>query len=224
MKILVVDHDAESRQALHRTLEGEHFDVTLASDGMQARTLALEGNHQAMIIDSCMPGMAGICVVESLRQEGSMLPIIMLSRQQAPDMCVRALDAGADDFMEQPPEMQQLLARLRSLLRRHFRARSPVLTVADLTFDTGTREARRGGKRLPLSTRESLLLEYLLQAEGKVVTRNEIVTCIWEYEFDTNSNLVEVYVGRLRSKVDRPFNVRLIQTVRGQGYALRPKS
>ncbi len=223
MKILVVDHDPESRLLLSRTLTQEHFEVFLESDGAQALAQAQTGGVDAMIIDTCVPGLDGIRMVESLRREGSMLPVIMLSHVRAPDMCVRALDAGADDFVEQPPVMPALLARLRSLLRRHFRVRAPVLTVADLTYDTGTREARRGGRRLTLSTRETLLLEHLLQAEGKVVTRAEIVTSIWEYDFDTHSNLVEVYVARLRAKVDRPYKVRLIHTVRGQGYALRLK-
>lgn len=223
MKILVVDHHMESSLLLSHTLTQEHFEVCLENDGAQALAKALAGGLDAMIIDTCVPSLNGISLVESLRQQGSMLPVIMLSRLRTADVCVRALDAGADDFVEQPPVMPALLARLRSLLRRHFRVRAPVLAVADLTFDTGTREARRGGRRLTLSTRETLLLEHLLQAEGRVVTREEIVTNIWEYDFDTNSNLVEVYVARLRAKVDRPFKVRIIHTVRGQGYALRLK-
>ena len=174
-----------------------------------------------LLVDIRLPPRDGLSLVRELRQQGRTTPVIMLSARGEVEQRVEGLNAGADDYLPKPFAMSELLARLRSLLRRNVALKPAVLTLADLTYDVGTRETRRAGKRIELSSRESLLLECLLRAEGRVVSRRDIILSVWEYDFDPGSNLVDVYVRRLREKIDRDHAPVLIQTVRGLGYALR---
>lgn len=221
MRILIIEDDRKTSALLSSTLQGEGFDVMTASDGETGLSEALKGEFNALILDIMLPKRDGLSVVKKLRSQGDRTPVLMLSARGEVGQRVDGLDAGADDYLPKPYAASELLARLRSLIRRNLPAKPSLITIADLSFDFGTREARRGGKRIELASRESLLLECLLRVEGEVVSRMEIIRTVWEYDFDPGTNLVEVYIRRLRDKLDREHTPALIQTVRGFGYALR---
>ncbi len=221
MNILIIEDDRKTAALLSATLKQEGFEVSCAANGEVGLKEALKGGCDAMLIDIMLPKLDGLSLVRALRAQGHTTPVIMLSARGEVEQRVEGLDAGADDYLPKPFAMSELLARLRSLVRRNTQLKPPVLTLADLTFDTIKREARRAGKRIDLSSRETLLLECLMRAENAVVSRRDIISSVWEYDFDPGSNLVDVYVRRLREKIDRDHSPALIQTVRGLGYALR---
>jgi DNA-binding response OmpR family regulator len=221
MRLLVVEDERKTAALLSATLKQEGLVVHVAADGVAGLAEALKGGYDVLLVDIMLPKLDGLSLVKQLRGKGDITPVIMLSARGEVEQRVEGLDAGADDYLPKPFAMSELMARLRSLLRRNSQQKPTVLSVADLTFDQATRETRRGGKRIELSSRESLLLECLLRAEGSVVSRRDIITAVWEYDFDPGTNLVEVYVRRLRDKIDRDFTPALIQTMRGLGYALR---
>ncbi len=221
MRLLIVEDERKTAALLSSTLTKEDFEAVCVEDGQSGLKRAMGGGFDALLVDIMLPKLDGLSLVRQLRTKGDITPVIMLSARGEVDQRVEGLDAGADDYLSKPFAMSELMARLRSLLRRNSQQKPVVLTVADLTYDQASRETRRGGKRIELSTRESLLLECLLRAEGAVVSRRDIISAVWEYDFDPGTNLVEVYVRRLRDKIDRDFTPALIQTVRGLGYALR---
>lgn len=221
MHILIVEDDPKTAALLASALRQEEFEVSHVEDGESGLQRALAGAFDALLVDIMLPKRDGLSLVRELRQQGRTTPVIMLSARGEVEQRVEGLNAGADDYLPKPFAMSELLARLRSLLRRNVSLKPAVITIADLTYDAGTRETRRAGKRIELSSRESLLLECLLRAEGRVVSRREIIVSVWEYDFDPGTNLVDVYVRRLREKLDRDHTPALIQTVRGLGYALR---
>lgn len=221
MRLLVVEDERKTAALLTATLKKEGFDVVWVQDGETGLAEALKGGFEALIVDIMLPKMDGISLVRALRSRGRKTPVIMLSARGDVEQRVEGLDAGADDYLAKPYAISELLARLRSLVRRTTQLNPMVLSVADLTFDITTREVRRSGKRIDLSCRESLLLECLLLAEGRVVSRRDIIGFVWEYDFDPGTNLVDVYIRRLREKIDRDSVTTLIQTVRGLGYVLR---
>jgi two-component system, OmpR family, response regulator len=224
MRLLIVEDERKTAALLSATLKQEGFDVTWVDNGESGFEHAVGGGFDALLVDIMLPKLNGLGLVERLRAKGDTTPVIMLSARGEVEQRVEGLDAGADDYLPKPFAMSELMARLRSLLRRNNQQKPALLTVADLTFDQSSRDTRRGGKRIELSTRESLLLECLLRAEGRVVSRRDIISAVWEYDFDPGTNLVDVYVRRLRDKIDRDFSSALIQTLRGLGYALRPPS
>lgn len=224
MNILVVEDDPKTARILADTLEREGFQVCCVTDGQSGLQEALSGSFDALLADIMLPELDGLSLVRSLRAQGHTTPVIMLSARGEVEQRVEGLDAGADDYLPKPFAMSELLARLRSLARRNTQLNTMALTVADLTFDSHKREVRRAGRRIELSSRETLLLECLMRAEGAVVSRRDILGSVWEYDFDPGSNLVDVYVRRLRDKIDRDYTPALIQTVRGLGYALRVQS
>ncbi|MCB1279400.1 response regulator transcription factor [Prosthecobacter sp.] len=221
MKVLIVEDDQKTAALLTHALSQEGFVVTHATDGERGLREALTDSYDAMVTDIMLPKRDGLSLVGAMRKEGCTTPVIMLSARGEVEQRVEGLNAGADDYLAKPFAMSELVARLRSLLRRNAGLRPAVLTLNDLAYDLTTRETRRGGKRIELSSRESLLLECLMRAEGRVVSRRDIIEAVWEYDFDPGSNLVDVYVRRLREKIDRGHSTPLIQTVRGLGYALR---
>ena len=223
MRLLIIEDERKTADLLSATLKQEGLAVQVASDGVAGLAEALKGGYDALLVDIMLPKLDGLSLVRELRSKGQITPVIMLSARGEVEQRVEGLDAGADDYLPKPFAMSELMARLRSLLRRNSQQKPVVLSIADLTFDQTTREVRRSGKRVELSTREGLLLECLLRAEGGVVSRRDIITAVWEYDFDPGTNLVEVYIRRLRDKIDRDFSPALIQTVRGLGYALRFK-
>lgn len=221
MKILVVDDEQTVRDALARALGSAGYEVELASDGKDALDLLERGvAADAVVLDVLMPEVDGLAVCRRLRAGGSDVPILMLTARDAVGDRVAGLDAGADDYLVKPFALEELLARLRALLRRSGSEGGP-LRFADLTLDPGTREAFRGERRLGLTRTEFQLLELFLRNPRQVLTRSLIYERVWGYDFGFGSNSLHVYAGYLRRKLEEDGEPRLIQTIRGVGYALR---
>ncbi|MBB1152433.1 MULTISPECIES: response regulator transcription factor [Amycolatopsis] len=226
MRILVVDDDRAVRESLRRSLEFNGYTVELASDGAQALETILANRPDAMVLDVMMPRLDGLEVARRLRSTGDDLPILVLTARDTVSDRVSGLDAGADDYLPKPFALEELLARLRALLRRaapdaQQGETSEVLSFADLTLDPGTREVRRGGREISLTRTEFALLELFLSYPKHVLTRGRILEEVWGYDFPTSGNALEVYVGYLRRKTEADNEPRLIHTVRGVGYVLR---
>jgi two-component system response regulator MprA len=224
MRVLVVDDERAVRDSLRRALELEGYDVELAADGEEAlERLAQNGEPDAVVLDILMPRMDGLEVCRRLRREGHRLPVLMLTARDEVENRVAGLDAGADDYVAKPFALEELLARLRALLRRTTGGSGEVLRFADLELDPKTREVRRGGESVDLTRTEFSLLELFLLNPRQVLTRSVIFERVWGYDFGFSSNSLDVYIGYLRRKTEAGDRPRLIQTVRGVGYALREK-
>jgi len=221
MRILVVDDDAGVRQAVGRALAFEGYDVTQAGDGSEALRLVSSERPDAIILDVVMPEIGGLDVCRELRATGDDLPILVLTARHSVADRVAGLDAGADDYLVKPFALEELLARLRALLRRSDATADEVLTLGDLTLSPGSRLVERAGAPLELTRTEFNLLELLLRNAGQVLTRELILDRVWGYDFQTTSNSLEVYVGYLRRKTEAAGGDRLIHTVRGVGYVAR---
>ena len=224
MKILVVDDERAVRESLRRALELEGYEIDLAEDGRQAlERLAREDQPDAVILDVLMPGVDGLEVCRTLRSQGSRLPVLMLTARTQVEDRVEGLDAGADDYLTKPFALEELLARVRALLRRSGDdgASGDTLSFADLELDPGTREVTRGDERIELTRTEFSLLELFLRNPRQVLTRSVIFERVWGYDFGFASNSLDVYIGYLRRKTEASGKPRLIHTVRGVGYALR---
>ncbi|WIY05619.1 response regulator transcription factor [Amycolatopsis mongoliensis] len=226
MRILVVDDDRAVRESLRRSLEFNGYQVQLASDGAQALEAIIADRPDAMVLDVMMPRLDGLEVARRLRSTGDDLPILVLTARDTVSDRVSGLDAGADDYLPKPFALEELLARLRALLRRASPEApngqaSEMLSFADLTLDPGTREVRRGGREISLTRTEFALLELFLSYPKHVLTRGRILEEVWGYDFPTSGNALEVYVGYLRRKTEAEGEPRLIHTVRGVGYVLR---
>jgi two-component system response regulator MprA len=222
VKILVVDDERAVRDSLRRALELQGYEVTLASDGAEA--LALLGDNgpvDAVVLDILMPGVDGLEVCRQLRRRGSAVPVLMLTARDAVGDRVEGLDAGADDYLVKPFALEELLARIRALLRRGAPTMDGILRFADLELDPSTREVRRGGEPIELTRTEFNLLELFMLNPRQVLTRSVIFERVWGYDFGLASNSLDVYIGYLRRKTEAGGRPRLIQTVRGVGYALR---
>jgi len=222
VKILVVDDERAVRESLRRALELEGYEIELAEDGSQAlQLLETEPEPDAMVLDILMPGVDGLEVSRTLRRKGSKLPILMLTARTQVEDRVEGLDAGADDYLTKPFALEELLARVRALLRRTSDGTGETLRFADLQLDPGTREVTRGGERIELTRTEFSLLELFLLNPRQVLTRSLIFERVWGYDFGFASNSLDVYIGYLRRKTEAGGKPRLIHTVRGVGYALR---
>ena len=224
MKILVVDDERAVRESLRRALELEGYEIELASDGQEALLrLTANGDTQpdVVILDVLMPGVDGLEVCRRIRRAGNSVPVLMLTARDAVENRVSGLDAGADDYVTKPFALEELLARVRALLRRTSEASQEVLRFADLELDPGTREVRRGGEPIELTRTEFALLELFMTNPRQVLTRSIIFERVWGYDFGFASNSLDVYIGYLRRKTEAGDKPRLIQTVRGVGYALR---
>ena len=222
MKVLVVDDERAVRDSLRRALELEGYDVELAVDGADA-LLRLEANGQpdAVILDVLMPGVDGLEVCRRIRGKGNGVPVLMLTARTEVESRVAGLDAGADDYLPKPFALEELLARLRALLRRVTPGAEEILRFADLELNPNTREVSRAGETIELTRTEFNLLELFLRNPRQVLTRSVIFERVWGYDFGFASNSLDVYVGYLRRKTEQDGRPRLIQTVRGVGYALR---
>ncbi len=224
MRILVVDDERAVRESLRRALELEGYDVELAADGQQALDRLENESEQApdaVLLDVLMPALDGLEVCRRLRRTGSTLPILMLTARAEVENRVEGLDAGADDYVTKPFALEELLARLRALLRRTADGSGETLRFEDLELDPKTREVRRAGEPIDLTRTEFSLLELFLLNPRQVLTRSLIFERVWGYDFGATSNSLDVYVGYLRRKTEAGGKSRLIQTVRGVGYALR---
>jgi two-component system, OmpR family, response regulator MprA len=222
VKILVVDDERAVRESLRRALELEGYDVGLASDGSEAlEKLEADAQPDAIILDVLMPGTDGLEVSRALRRSGSRVPVLMLTARAEVGDRVAGLDAGADDYLTKPFALEELLARLRALLRRTADGSGETLKFADLELDPGTREVKRGGEPIELTRTEFSLLELFMLNPRQVLTRSVIFERVWGYDFGYGSNSLDVYIGYLRRKTETGGKPRLIHTVRGVGYALR---
>ena len=223
MRILVVEDEREAAAVLARGLREQSFAVDVAHDGGSALEQASINDYDLVLLDLMLPGMSGMEVCKRLRAARLEVPILMLTARGEPDHRVAGLDAGADDYLPKPYHFPELLARIRALLRRGPALASAVLSIDDLAVDTRARRVTRGGELIPLTTKEYGLLDYLARRQGDVVTRAEIAEHVWDDSFDPMSNLIEVYIQRLRRKIDDGRRVKLIHTRRGTGYVLTPQ-
>jgi two-component system response regulator MprA len=222
VRILVVDDERAVRESLRRALELQGYEVDLASDGAEALAkLADNGHVDAVVLDILMPGVDGLEVCRQLRRGGSAVPVLMLTARDAVGDRVEGLDAGADDYVVKPFALEELLARIRALLRRGAPTVDGVLRFADLELDPSTREVRRGDDAIDLTRTEFNLLELFMLNPRQVLTRSVIFERVWGYDFGFASNSLDVYIGYLRRKTEAGDKPRLIQTIRGVGYALR---
>jgi two-component system, OmpR family, response regulator MprA len=223
MRILVVDDERAVRESLRRALELEGYEVELAADGEEAldRLNSEAPDPDALVLDVLMPRVDGLEVCRRLRRAGSRLPVLMLTARVEVENRVEGLDAGADDYVTKPFALEELLARLRALLRRTADGSGEPLRFEDLELDPRTREVRRGGESIELTRTEFALLELFLLNPRQVLTRSLIFERVWGYDFGASSNSLDVYIGYLRRKTEAGGKPRLIQTVRGVGYALR---
>ncbi len=220
MRILVVEDQRRLASALRRGLQAEGFVVDVAEDGEEGLWLARDRSYDAIVLDILLPKLNGYKVCAALRDERNWTPILMLSAKTGEYDEAEALDTGADDFLAKPFSYVVLVARLRALLRRGASERPRVLTAGDLTLDPAAHACRRGDAEITLSAREFSLLEFLMRRAGRVASKGEILDHVWDYGFDGDDNIVEVYIRYLRRKIDIPFGRQAIETVRGAGYRL----
>ena len=221
MYILIVEDEKKVVGFLKKGLQEEHYTVDVAYDGEEALLLAGMNRYDVIILDIMLPKKDGMEVLKALRTQGLSTPILMLTAKDTLEDKVRGLDSGADDYITKPFAFAELLARIRALLRRGKPTNETSLTAADLMLDPATHKVQRAGKQIELTSKEYALLEYFLRNKGQVLTRTLINEHVWGYRFDTGTNIVDVYVNYLRSKIDRGFDKKLIHTVRGVGYVLR---
>jgi two-component system OmpR family response regulator len=221
VRVLVVEDDARMAAAVRRGLRGDGLVADIAGDGEQALLLARATNFDAVVLDVMLPGADGFEVCRRLRAARVWAPVIMVTARDAVEDRVRGLDAGADDYLTKPFSLAELLARLRALARRGPVERPTVLSAGDLRLDPAARRVWRGEVELDLSAREFALLETFIRSPGRVFSQFQLLDAAWDLGYEQRSNVVEVYVGYLRQKIDRPFDVRSLETVRGLGYRLR---
>ena len=222
MKVLVVDDERAVRESIRRALELEGYEIELAEDGRQALDrLESDSQPDAVVLDILMPGVDGLEVCRTLRKSGSSVPVLMLTARTQVEDRVEGLDAGADDYLTKPFALEELLARLRALLRRTADGSGETLRFEDIELDPRTREVRRGAEPIELTRTEFSLLELFMLNPRQVLTRSVIFERVWGYDFGYGSNSLDVYIGYLRRKTEAGGQPRLIQTVRGVGYALR---
>jgi len=220
MRILVVEDERVAAEVLAKGLREHAYAVDVTADGAAALEQAGTNDYDLIILDILLPRINGLDVCNRLRAEGLSVPILMLTARGGPDQRVEGLDAGADDYLPKPYHFPELLARVRALLRRGPALTPSVLSFQDLTVNTRARRVERAGRAIALTTKEYTLLEYLLRRQGEVVGRADIAEHVWDDSFDPMSNLIEVYIQRLRRKIDHGEPVKLIRTQRGAGYSL----
>jgi len=221
MKILVVEDEKKVASFIKRGLEEEEFEVDLAYDGDEGLTAAANTTYDLILMDVMLPKKDGLTVVRELRQQGVVTPVLCLTAKDTVEDIVSGLDSGSDDYLTKPFAFAELLARVRALLRRGQQDRGAEITFADLRLDPVSHKVWRANKEIDLTAKEYALLEYLMRNPNQVLTRTMIAEHVWDYTFDSFTNIIDVYVNYLRKKVDRDFEKKLIHTVRGVGYVLK---
>lgn len=224
MRILVVEDEPKTADYLRQGLSESGYVVDVATDGIDGRHLAQEGEYDLVVLDVNLPGADGWSVLQSIRSRGG-TPVLMLTARGLLNDKLKGFDFGADDYLVKPFQFPELLARVRRLLQRGAQTNAPdVLRIADLDLDHGSHRALRGGTRIDLTAKEFALLHLLMRRAGEVLTRTQIASLVWDMNFDSDTNVVEVAIRRLRMKVDEPFERKLIHTVRGVGYVLEERT
>ena len=222
MRILIVEDDHKIASFIQKGLKQAGYAVDHVADGEAALEMVLVNPYDAAVVDIMLPRLDGLSLIEEMRQQNIHTPVIILSARRSVDDRIRGLKAGGDDYLTKPFSFSELLVRVQALLRRAGMTSSPVkFTAGDLTVDLLTREVFRGERKIELQPREFSLLEYLLRNKGHVLSKTMIMEHVWDYHFDPQTNVVDVLVSRLRSKIDRPFDKKLLHTVRGVGYVLK---
>jgi len=221
MRVLVVEDEKKTASFVRKALQSEGFAVDVCHNGNDALAAAKTTPFDVIVLDIMLPGRDGLSVLRLLRERRDATPILLLSARGEVNERVEGLNLGADDYLPKPFELAELVARMRALGRRGGENKSPLLRVADLTLDTLTRRAQRGGAEIELTAREYRLLEFLMRSAGRLCGRMMILEKVWDYDFDPGTNLVDVYIRRLREKIDANFEPKLVQTIRGAGYMLK---
>jgi two-component system OmpR family response regulator len=220
MRVLVVEDERRLADGVRRGLEAEGFAVDVAATGTDGLWMARENSYSVILLDIMLPGISGYRICETLRAEQNWTPILMLTAKDGEWDQVEALDTGADDYLTKPFSFAILLARIRALLRRGAAERPAVLEAGDIRLDPSTRRVSRGDTVIDVTAREFAVLEYLMRHRGEVVTKRAVLDGVWDTDFEGDPNIVEVYIGHLRNKLDRPFDRASIETLRGAGYRL----
>lgn len=221
MRILIIEDEKDLADMVRRAMLQDSHAVDVAHNGRTGEEMALSETYDLIILDIMLPGKDGLAVSRELRRQGSQTPILLLTARDSVTDRVKGLDAGADDYLGKPFALAELCARVRALLRRQSQAKSCVLTLGELEMDTATHEVRWGETRVELTSREHAILEYLLRNKGRLLTKGMIAEHVWDYHFNSDYNLIEVYIRRLRSKLEQRGRPRLIHTVRHSGYVIR---
>ena len=221
MRVLVVEDEKKTASFIRKALQAEGFAVDVCGNGDDALAAVAATDFDGLVLDIMLPGRDGLSVLRQLRERGNKAPVLLLSARGEVNERVEGLNAGADDYLPKPFVIAELVARVRALGRRGGENKSTVLRLADLALDTITHEARRGDTKIELTAREYRLLEFLLRNAGRICGRMSIIEKVWDYDFDPGTNLVDVYVRRLREKIDDNFSPKLLHTVRGIGYVLK---
>jgi DNA-binding response OmpR family regulator len=221
VRILIVEDEKPLADILKKGLEEEGYAVDVAYNGEDGQYLAENEPSDLMILDIMLPLVDGITILKNIRKAGIKTPVLMLTAKDAIGDKVSGLDSGADDYMTKPFSFEELLARTRTLLRRNSTSKTFIIMIKNLTLDTATHEVQRGGKSIPLSAKEYALLEYMAHNRNTVLSRTNLTEHLYNQDFDLDSNVIDVFINRLRNKIDRGFDEKLIQTMRGAGYLLR---
>ncbi len=221
MRVLLVEDEKKVASFIKKGLEEHGYAVDLASDGKIGLAMALDQLHDLVILDINLPEIDGLSVLRQIREKQVVTPVLLLTIRATIEDKVIGLDTGADDYLSKPFSFEELLARVRALLRRRSDSKTPVLKVADLSLDPATRQVFRGGNRIELTSKEFAILEYFMRNAGRVLTRSMIINHAWDYDYEAETNLVDVYVNYLRKKMDAAYQPKLLHTIRGTGYVMR---
>lgn len=221
MRILVVEDEKKVGSFIKKGLEEEHYAVDIAYDGEEGLTLTQINEYDLILLDIMLPKLDGMEVLRQIRRNGSNVPILMLTAKDSVEDIVSGLDGGSDDYLTKPFSFDELVARVRALLRRKAKEKTDLLTVGDLSLSTSTHRVKRGGREIELTAKEYALLEYFMRNPNRVLTRVLITEHVWDYHFDPSTNVIDVYVNYLRKKIDQGFEKKLIHTIRGSGYMMK---
>lgn len=221
MRILVVEDEKKVGSFIKKGLEEEHYAVDIAYDGEEGLTLAQINEYDLILLDIMLPRLDGMEVLRQIRRNGSNVPILMLTAKDSVEDIVSGLNGGSDDYLTKPFSFDELVARVRALLRRKAKEKTDLLTVGDLSLSTSTHRVKRGEREIELTAKEYALLEYFMRNPNRVLTRVLITEHVWDYHFDPSTNVIDVYVNYLRKKIDQGFEKKLIHTIRGSGYMMK---
>lgn len=221
MKILLVEDEKKVASFIKKGLEEEYYTVDVAHDGREGLNFALADEYDLMIVDIMIPYKDGLALTREIRENKISTPVLLLTAKVSVDDKVEGLDAGADDYLTKPFAFEELLARMRALLRRTEQDKSLLLKACDLVLDTQTHAVKRNGTEITLTPKEYSILEYLLRNKNKIVSRTKLSEHVYDYHFDTDTNVIEVYINKLRNKIDKDFEKPLLYTVRGVGYTIK---
>jgi len=221
MRILVVEDEKKVASFIKKGLEEEHYAVDIAYDGEEGLDLAQINEYDLILLDIMLPKLDGVEVLRRIRGNGSSVPILILTAKDSVEDIVTGLDTGSDDYLTKPFSFAELVARVRALLRRKAKEKADILTVGDLSLSTSTHRVKRGAREIELTPKEYALLEYFMRNPNRILTRTLITEHVWDYHFDPETNVIDVYVNYLRKKIDHGFQKKLIHTIRGAGYMMR---